>query len=150
MAWPLGDLLNVVREIYARERSIRQAASAIGLGIGTVQDMLANPDRPRNRSTLETIQRFYETAAPTLEPGPRGSVKYTSDYWLDSQIEDIQPPRGATAFFINWQTDPYEGNEGGWVSSGWRNLSAETLTEYRDNRNIAASRIGSIRFARKS
>lgn len=150
MAWPLGDLVSVVREVYEREGSIRAASRQLGVAIGTVQDILANPDRERRLSTLGAIQDFYERARPLESSGPFGTVQYSSPYWLDSQIDDIRPPRGADAFLINYQSESASEGANGWRNSGWRSFSGEDLRAFLDRRDIASRDVGSIRFGRRT
>lgn len=150
MAWPLGALIDIVREVYAVEGNIRGAARQLGIGIGTVQDILANPDRPRRLGTFINLQSAYESFRPRPEPGPFNTTRLTSDNWLPSQVGDIIPPRGATGWLISYKPPEGGGYGGGFRSTGWVDMQSMSFQRFVEDKGLSGDAIGEIRFGRRS
>lgn len=157
MPWPAAQLTPILTEVVAAFRAqtglvdpVGAAAERLGIARSTAYDWLANPDRPRQLSTLLNVQTNYDALAPEETPRGKNSTKLDTPFWLLSHLADVHGRPGDTGWQMRHKVEESPDYPKGWMSTGWIGFDMATPADYAREFGLQGEDIGWIYTARRT
>lgn len=157
MPWPAAQITPILEEVVSAFRAqeglvdpVGTAAGRLGISRATAYDWLANPDRPRQLSTLTSVQTNYDALAPVESAYAKNSSKFESPFWLPSHLADLHGRPGDTGWQMRHKSEGVSDTPSGWMNTGWISFDLATPADYAREFGLEGEDIGWVRTARRT
>ena len=157
MPWPAAQITPILNEVVAAFRAqpglvdpVGTAATQLGISRATAYDWLANPDRPRQLSTLDSVQRNYDALAPRETISGKNTARFQSPFWLPSHLADVHGRPGDTGWQMRHQIEISEKYPKGWRSTGWIGFDVATPADFAREMGLQGEDVGWVLTARRT